>query len=44
MFISSTGIFIFCVALFFLGVRNEENTRIAKEQREAREEKEKERK
>lgn len=38
MFIGTTGLFI---ALFFLGVRNEENTRIAKEQREDMAEKEK---
>lgn len=34
MFISSTAVFIFFVALFFIGVRDEENTRIAKEARE----------
>jgi hypothetical protein len=35
MFITTTAITVFFVALFFIGVRNEENERIAKEHKEA---------
>lgn len=36
MFISTTSIVLFCIALFLLDVRSQENERIAKEHREAR--------
>ena len=36
MFIGTTGLFILFIALFFIGVRNEENERIAREANEAK--------